>query len=371
MTPETQNATIAEVASRHTTVAKLVVAFSVVGLFSGGSAGLVTESGPKHEIICEEQACGQTALQNLLQIPLPSLAPLPVLKPVQKVTKEPKPLEIIRPTTAPVQTAEQTPAGKRQVHHAKQAPALPDPRRAQPAIRFRGQSLETVDGGFPQCEKHNETKLQKDRPDAGSLGKVIVGVNHGYPLSVNKCLPAMLEWASAADAVQFYLNSSNPGVANPKAHGWAIAKDAVATLMAASPAGTKPTDYGTAWVDVETVNTWQYGSDKALLQNERVVEGEVAYLEHIGMKVGIYSVNSVVKGISPFTGKPGYSMFHHIVGDVPEHSNLNGLPNWLATGDNSLELAQEACHYDPLTPTSRIVLTQYGKDGWDYDYVCP
>jgi hypothetical protein len=202
------------------------------------------------------------------------------------------------------------------------------------------------------------------------LGKIILGINHGYPLSVNKCLPDMLEWAAAAGAREVYLNASNPGVTEPKKHGWQIAKDAIATLMTASPSGTKPTDYGTGWVDVETVNTWQYGSEEALLENRKVVEGEVAYLEHIGMKVGIYSANSVVDGISPFTGKPGYSMFHHIVGKVPNKSNLNGLPNWLATGDNSLQLAKKACDYDPLTPSSEVVLTQYGKNGWDYNLPC-
>jgi hypothetical protein len=55
---------------------------------------------------------------------------------------------------------------------------------------------------------------------------------------------------------------------------------------------------------------------------------------------------------------------------VPNKTNLNGLPNWLATGDNSLQLAKKACDYDPLTPSSEVVLTQYGKNGWDYNLPC-
>lgn len=54
---------------------------------------------------------------------------------------------------------------------------------------------------------------------------------------------------------------------------------------------------------------------------------------------------------------------------IPDPSNLNGLPSWLA-GATTLEGAQANCVQPPLTGW-KVTVTQYLLNGLDHNYACP
>ncbi len=110
----------------------------------------------------------------------------------------------------------------------------------------------------------------------------------------------------------------------------------------------------TWWLDVETMNTWQTGSDAALARNRAALEGMADYFESVGADVGVYST--------------GYQ-WRRIVGSVEPDSVLYDLDSWLA-GAESRSGAQENCDEPPLTGGGRVVLAQYVEDDLDHDVSC-
>jgi hypothetical protein len=235
------------------------------------------------------------------------------------------------------------------------------------------------DVSYPQCE----TDLPDDR------AFVVVGVNGGLSTRANPCLSEQLEWAwESSGAVdeqpraQLYLNTANPGqvldevstwpergstpygdcdgtnsTACSWQYGWERAKNSVVSFF--RPAAldarvdTQPSRY-TWWLDVETLNTWQLGSDDALARNRAALEGMTEYLLSRDARVGIYS-----------TGEQWWQ----IAGVVEHDSVLAGLDSWLAGSVTAAEAAK-ACDDLPLVPGGRVTLSQYVRDELDRNTSC-
>jgi hypothetical protein len=226
----------------------------------------------------------------------------------------------------------------------------------------------------------------------------IVGVTGGTASTMNPYLVDQLTWASRAGGapgqppVQLYANTANPGEiidqvttwptgnadqlgytpANPYGvcdgtnslacswqYGWTRAVAVVTTMFApaATAAGMNadPAAYPW-WLDVETGNTWQAGSDKALARNAAALEGMVSYLQFRGARVGLYSTAA---------------QWAQIVGaTAPDASVLTGLDSWIGGGD-ALAAAKKACRGGALTAHGRVALAQYLAHDLDHDYACP
>jgi hypothetical protein len=181
---------------------------------------------------------------------------------------------------------------------------------------------------------------------------------------------------------QLYLNTANPGQlldevttwprsgATPYGacdgdnstacswqYGWERAQNSVLSFFTpaarAARVDSQPSRY-VWWLDVETMNTWQYGSAEATDRNRATLEGMAAYLLSRDAEVGIYS-----------TGR----QWGQIVGEVDDDSVLAELDSWLA-GSVTAEQAEDACDDDPLVPDGEVVLTQYVRDDWDRNVSC-
>lgn len=219
----------------------------------------------------------------------------------------------------------------------------------------------------------------------------IVGVNGGNAATYNPCLTSQLAWANTAkdsskqDKIQLYVNTGNPAqegsynwaswpttgttpygncsgertndLACSWQYGWNRSVDTEAYFITkAKEAGIVfNTSTYTWWLDVETMNSWQIGSQPALERNVAALEGFAAYYKSKGAKVGLYSTETQWREI---TG-------NHIADD----SNLIGLDNWRPSGA-SLSNAINNCNVDPLTTGGQIVLTQYVKKNLDHNHSC-
>lgn len=238
------------------------------------------------------------------------------------------------------------------------------------------------DVSYPQCGQV--------LPSGAGFG--IVGIDDGIATTTNPCLSTELLWAEQSlgtqnqAKVQLYVNTGNPGTAgqwpssntdpagnntsNPYGtcdgsvndacswqYGWNRAVDDVQNkfIPAAQSAGVdaNPGDYP-LWLDVETANSWNSGSDAALEQNRVDLEAMVTYFQSRGITVGIYSTSY---------------MWSTIVGSVPSSSNLNGLRTWLP-GATDQSSAQSNCSSSSLTSGGSVTITQYTANNFDYDYSC-
>ena len=252
-----------------------------------------------------------------------------------------------------------------------------------------------IDISYPQGESGQEL------PDNPTF--IIVGVNGGLATTPNPYLASQLRQAVdmqesesrpevvSQPPIQLYVNTGNPGevidqvdtwprsgvdlagehVYNPygvcdgtnsEACSWMYGRNRVIDTVfnmfdpAAEEAGVErdPAAY-VWWLDVETENTWQSGSDEALGRNVATLEGMVACFEELNCKVGLYSTEY---------------QWGEIVGKmVREDSNLNGRDSWLAGASNKKN-AREMCEEQPLTSGGRVVLTQYIQDNLDHNYPC-
>lgn len=242
------------------------------------------------------------------------------------------------------------------------------------------------DISFPQCGQAF--------PAGQSFG--VVGVNGGVPTDTNPCLAEQLRWASQSRGdgigqppIQLYVNTANPGQVknapgwpndnlglfntpspNPFGacdgsnslacswqYGWNRAVEAVHLRFApaARQAGLseQPNEY-TWWLDVETLNSWQSRSGDGFRKNTATLEGMVDYYSSVGARTGIYSTSYQL-------GK--------IMDKPTKNSNLNNLDSWLA-GALDAEGAKQMCTMKPLTPSGRVVMVQYVKDDFDFNYSC-
>lgn len=242
------------------------------------------------------------------------------------------------------------------------------------------------DISFPQCGK----KLPIDH----YFG--IVGVNGGNAATPNNCLADQLVWANKAkpgsnqSKYQVYVNTANPGEvinqittwpttstdsngntpanpyglcagANDRAcswlYGWnrSIYTEGVFKAAATSKGLNSSTGDYVWWLDVETMNTWQSGSNEALIRNTAAIEGFGAYYESKGADIGLYST---ALQWAEITGN-----------NIDSASNLNGLPNWRPSGA-SLANAKDNCRVAPLTSGGYISLTQYVQQNLDKNHSC-
>lgn len=392
--PEIQNANhpeLTRLAPRRLAMAMAAAELMVMG--AGGWAVYDAQTAAAAPTSCIEQECGSTALHDVMLAPLVTdrpakvaATPLVITRPLPRSTtpeaQSPAPKAAASPSPeVPAPLLHSTPLNKLFSALSKVAakPSLPPLHEHELAVKRPAKTGIIVDVSYPQCQPLNPQLPKADLPARADY--ILVGVNHGRPQDTNTCLARMLVWAvQAADKVELYFNTSNPGVSNPREHGRQLAaadleRVAIATREAHAldaRVSTDITHYGTAWLDVETPNTWQYGSPAALTSNEQVLEGMTERFKQAGLPVGIYTANSLKKGLNAVDpAKPAYSQFHRIVGNVPPGSNLNGLPAWVATGEGGIENAIPACDFDPITPTSTVIMTQYGQDGLDHNYLCP
>jgi hypothetical protein len=243
------------------------------------------------------------------------------------------------------------------------------------------------DIGWPQCGK----KL----PTGQAFG--IVGVNNGNAASTNPCLAEQLSWASksaggsAQPKTQLYVNTANPGevlnqittwpssnfdktgyvTSNPYGqcagnndracswqYGWnrAVEDNLDRFTPAAKTSNVNQAVSGyTWWLDVETMNTWQSGSQEALIRNNATLEGMTSYFSKNGARNGLYSTAAQWNTI--------------VGGNVGSGSNLVGLPNWRPSGA-SLTNAVTNCSVAPLTAGGFISLTQYVQQNLDKNHSC-
>lgn len=242
------------------------------------------------------------------------------------------------------------------------------------------------DVSYPQCGSR--------LPTGQYFG--IVGANGGNAATANSCLADQLVWASKArvgsnqSKLQMYVNTANPGEAisqittwptsstdgngnvpinpygacsgaNDRAcswlYGWnrSIYSEGVFKSAANSKGLNSNTGDYVWWLDVETMNTWQTGSNDALIRNATAIEGFGAYYQSLGAKIGLYST-AVQWG--QITGN-----------NISAGSNLNGLPNWRPSGA-SLANAKANCGVAPLTAGGFISLTQYVVKNLDNNHSC-
>jgi hypothetical protein len=257
--------------------------------------------------------------------------------------------------------------------------ALQSPATAAPSEFDTPVSVVGLDVSHPQCGT--------DLPDGPAFA--IVGVNGGVATEANPCLAEQLEWAWEAHgsvpgqpSAQLYLNTANPGqvrslietwpsdgdtpygecdggnsTACSWRYGWERTRESVTDFFQpaarAAEVDPLPSSYRW-WLDVETMNTWQLGSDEARERNRAAIEGMAAYLDLRGADVGLYS-----------TGQ----QWGQIVGTVPGSSPLAGLPSWLA-GSTTLAEAFTACEQPPLVPGGEVALSQYVPDDLDRNHSC-
>jgi hypothetical protein len=209
----------------------------------------------------------------------------------------------------------------------------------------------------------------------------IVGVNKGLANNSNPCFLEQMAWTRKSvggtkqPLVALYVNTANPGtsstswptsndyagttVTNPYGtctgaedmacafmYGWQKAYDDANSRNVTNPGSYK------WWLDVETGNSW---STSDLASNIADLEGMTDYFKSIGATVGVYSTNA---------------QWNAIVGTkVSPASSLNGLDSWLA-GARTVNGAKSNCSNPPLTPTSKVTLTQYVSQNLDHDYSC-
>ncbi len=245
------------------------------------------------------------------------------------------------------------------------------------------------DVSWPQCG----SKL----PTPGAFA--IIGVNGGTAADTNDCLAEQLIWGSnssgsisAQPHLQLYVNTANPGeyisdintwpkdnldvngntvinryrntctgnndLACSWLYGWNRALEAAEQRFAPAAREAKisesTSDY-IWWLDVETMNTWQYGSEEKLRKNVAALEGMADYFNSRNATVGLYSTAVQWNEI---TG-------NHFTND----SSLYGLANWRPSG-SSLKNAIANCSLQPFSNDGFMSLTQYIHKRLDNNYSC-
>lgn len=249
----------------------------------------------------------------------------------------------------------------------------------------------------------------------------IVGVNGGLANDSNPCLgpdssvsQSELYWAATTSSgtppkASLYVNTADPGSGvsdwpaktsttdplntvsgtaqscideNDPACAWQYgynkaAQDAIWLNEEATAINdlTGPTTVSTSpgaypwWLDVETGNTWQSGSN-GLAMNVADLQGMFAGLQAAGVDttsttpnpspIGVYSTSSQWQTITGLTATSPSS----------SEGSLHNLPVWIP-GARSLSGAESNCSQTPFTGATSVTLTQWFGHPFDGDYACP
>lgn len=340
-----------------------------------------TDTPPVTPTITSKPSPTETPTPTQTLTPTSTPTPTNTPSPTPTTGATPTPTPTVTPTATPTPTVTPTPTNTPTPTHSPTPTSTPTPtvtNTPTPTPTKIGNDI-----SYPQCGKTYPT----------GQGFGIVGVNDGIATTTNPCLSSQLLWAYQSSGilnqakVQLYVNTGNPGGLNtaswPKnntdpagntapnpygtcdgsnstvcawQYGWNRAVDDVQSkfIPAAQSANVDFTasDYPW-WLDVETVNSWDSGSDTALQNNRADLEAMVSYFKSKSISVGIYATSS---------------QWSTIVGSVPSTSNLLGLHSWLP-GASDLAGAQANCSLSPLTAGGTVTLTQF-TNTFDYDYSC-
>lgn len=317
MVPETQTMASTGAVRRYAVVTKLAVAISVVELFSNGAAGLISEPEQVKPDACLEQACGQTALSNLLLAAIPPTEPSST--PVMPEVSGPKYKENIEHSA--------TPAGK----------PSPKPSPTDIAVTNFGQG---GDISFPQCRRVFDPKTKKHRwtyVAPRDVDFALVGLtDYKQEDLINPCLTEELRWGLKIGLRGMYANVRNPGnFTDPEVYGRNQAQYIVKKFMAAmvkAGGNPDPTKYEW-WLDIEGGNDWDK-KDRAA--NRAVAEGWAEYLDSRKIKFGLYSTTY---------------MLAQLIGaiDTKASPKLVGRESWLPLA---------ACSTSPLPTSPRVAMIQ-------------
>lgn len=253
---------------------------------------------------------------------------------------------------------------------------------------------------LPLPEQHHVTGHDISFPQCGRaypqpLAFGVVGVNGGVATKTNPCLADQLRWSASTSGVgvgqlrsQLYVNTGNPysqeavgwpsdnrdplGNQAPNPHGlcdgqltlacawqygWNRSVEAVHLRFKPAAQQARLTDNPRSymwWLDIETMNSWQYGSEAALATNRAVLEAMADFYDRHDIRYGVYSTSYQL-------GK--------ITGTISPASKLSGVDSWLAGGEDK-DYAPTKCSDPPLTPGGRVVMVQYIQDNFDFNYSC-
>ncbi len=210
----------------------------------------------------------------------------------------------------------------------------------------------------------------------GILPKAALAVNTGNPGQV---VPAVADWpTSNVDPNVATGGSGSPNAdpygsctgANTQAcswqYGWNRAVQDMLWLIATAPAGASnlPSAYPW-WLDVETTNSWETGTD-GLAYNVADLQGMVAAFTNTsettatGIQVGgatTVGIYSTALQWTQITGNPASAALE----------NLANLPDWIP-GARTLSGAQSNCSLKGFTGV--VAITQWFAKPYDADYAC-
>lgn len=126
------------------------------------------------------------------------------------------------------------------------------------------------DVSFPQCKKSLAQTTD---------GFVIVGLNHGKPLSQNPCFARQWKWAKKHQGAAIYINVADPQKMAPVDYGHKLAQDGLARLKKYGVPNATP-----IWLDIETSNSWAQP-----YRSVQVINTILDEFTKAGHPVGIYS----------------------------------------------------------------------------------
>jgi hypothetical protein len=251
-----------------------------------------------------------------------------------------------------------------------------------------GTSTTGYDISWPQCSPAGSTTTVT-LPSGQAFG--IVGLNGGLADDPNSCFGAEFSWAQSStvvaggySAAAIYLNTADPGqsyngtpipdwpksgsssygTCQPDSSGMGANSPACAyqygytmatndVTQAESVAGATNVAGVPWWLDVETGNTWQTGTNG--------IEMNVADL--VGMEQAL-EANGITAGAGVYSTSYQWGV---ITG--PDTTHFNGVPDWIP-GARTERGAKSNCGLTPFTGgSSKVTLTQW-TGTFDNDYYC-
>lgn len=310
------------------------IALALVGVLTADARLVIQDRTPERTA-----AESFSHLEALLAPAEVSAAPRPQQNHKQSVEVQPEePIKsfMLKPTASPAPVTTKVHVQKPIKQKASSAPSETTRPHivARPALESQLKPVRVADVSWPP------NNCEAEIPPSISGG--IVGLNGGRPFTQNPCLQ---EEAAKFDRFALYVNTNNPGVANPFNYGYRAGKYAV------SYAAEEGVYRSSIWLDVEGIR--YYSEDKEA--NVDVLKGEMAGIRAAAKKralpvprFGVYSATV------PGSNK---GMYEVITGGWKNH-----LPAWVAAGE---------CDEGYDFTDGGVVMVQHVVKGLDTDTVCP